>query len=104
LPKASITFPASAFPRINLVEEIFNDNRNKVAINSNDGKIENCKGSFMYIAIISIISDNEILIVNNKSIKKVGIGIIINNTIDITAMATIMSPNLNKITFPLLIF
>ena len=104
LPKASITFPASAFPRISLVEEIFNDNLNKVVIKSNEGKIENCRGSFIYIAIIKIIRDKEIFIVSNKSIKKVGMGMIINNTIAITAMATIISPNLNKAVFLLLIF
>lgn len=96
LPNASITLPASAFPSINLVEEIFRDNLNNVVINSKEGNMENCRGSLIYIDIIKIIRDKDIFIVSNKSIKKVGIGTIINNTIAITAMATIISPNLNK--------
>jgi hypothetical protein len=103
LPKASITLPASALLRINLVEEIFKDSLNKVAIRSKEGNMENSRGSLTYIEIINIISDKDIFIVSSKSINKVGIGTIINNTIAITAIATTISPNLNNAVFLLLI-
>jgi hypothetical protein len=85
LPKVSITCPAlPSCVKISRVDEMFKPKRNKVVINSIDGKIENCRASLIYIVINNIISDNDILKMNIKSNINGGKGMMINATINIT--------------------
>ncbi|MMZ58449.1 hypothetical protein D1872_204300 [compost metagenome] len=97
-PNDSITFPASPCDRMFLVDDTFNARRNSVVIKSNDGKIENCEGSFVFIATNKIVSDSEILIIKRTSRRGLGMGITSIMTIQITN--PIITRSLRFICFP----
>ena len=67
---------------------MFRPSLNIVVIRSNDGKIENSKGSLMYIVKRRITSDNAIFTTNSISSNHVGSGMIIRNIARITNTVT----------------
>ncbi|EMI13390.1 flagellar biosynthesis protein a [Bacillus stratosphericus LAMA 585] len=62
-PNVSTTLPASPVDKIERVVEMLSPKRNSVKSKSNDGKMENCSGSCMFIVVRSTISAREILII-----------------------------------------
>ncbi len=72
---------------------MFNDSRNKVAINSKEGKIDISSTSFEYMDNNNISKDKAILRLKSILNKDFGMGIIIIITIAIILKATTISPN-----------
>src|SRR5699024_8220898 len=60
-PNVSTTPPASAFDKIDLVVETFKPRRNNVNNSSNEGKMENCNASCVFIDTKITSSASEIL-------------------------------------------
>lgn len=79
--------PASAFPRINLVEATFNPSRKRVVISNTEGNAEKSKGLIRYIEIRTINTEIVILMVRKKSKRRGGRGITSKPRISITPIA-----------------
>lgn|SRR5690625_3123230 len=75
VPKVSTTSPASAFDKIDLVVETFKASRNNVNNNNKEGKIENCKASFVFIETKITTKAKDILIKINMLNNHPGKGI-----------------------------
>ena len=68
--------------------DTFNARRKSVVTNSRDGKIENCSGSFVFIATRMIVRASEMLIKMRKSSNHGGSGMIIIMTIKMMPTST----------------
>jgi hypothetical protein len=88
VPKVSTTLPASPSAKIARVVETFNPKRNKVNNKINDGKIENCNGSFIFIDVRMTNNAREILIIIKKLNNQPGNGMISIATIKMTLSNT----------------
>jgi len=95
-PKLSIMWPASAFSKIDLVEAMLSDRRNKVVNNSRDGKADNDVALGMYIVTISSTMLMVIFRPSSISIRKVGKGRIIKAITEITSATMPTSPLILK--------
>jgi len=78
------------------VEATLRDNRNKVTINSNEGKTENSKGDFIKTETIRMTKEAVRLNESSKSKKNVGIGMTMITRTDITPKAMKNSLDLFK--------
>ncbi len=76
LPKASITFPASALVRIRRVEEIFSARRKRVAVSSREGKMLRCRVSLIKRVVSRMIREKVIFRVSRMSRTSLGTGTI----------------------------